>query len=181
MAGATTVYAFALPTVGGDADLWGGFLNQNWNDLDALLAGTGELDGVKIINGDLQATLLAADEVTILAGTGTLEELTVVDKLQLAGIVDEGIQTKTGTSPTIGPSGGGPINEWTPGNSSNSPGVTLDPGEYVTLIIHMGTGTISWSGVTWIGGTPSLISATTNICEFFRVGATTFGMYAGAI
>lgn len=33
----TTNFAFNLPTVGGDADNWGGFLNGNWTSLDALL------------------------------------------------------------------------------------------------------------------------------------------------
>jgi microcystin-dependent protein len=33
----TTNYAFSLPTVGADDELWGGFLNANWTALDTLL------------------------------------------------------------------------------------------------------------------------------------------------
>lgn len=48
---ATTNYSWNKPTVGGDEDAWGGYLNSNWDDLDTLLGGVtatefGHLDGV---------------------------------------------------------------------------------------------------------------------------------------
>jgi len=35
----TTNYSWNKPTVGGDEDAWGGFLNGNWDALDTLLGG----------------------------------------------------------------------------------------------------------------------------------------------
>ena len=35
----TTNYSWNKPTVGGDEDAWGGFLNDNWDDIDTLLGG----------------------------------------------------------------------------------------------------------------------------------------------
>jgi hypothetical protein len=37
MATQTVNYSFDLPTVGGDSDIWGGFLNVNWSDIDGIL------------------------------------------------------------------------------------------------------------------------------------------------
>jgi len=36
----TTTYSFQKPTVGGDEDAWGGYLNANWDSVDDLLDGT---------------------------------------------------------------------------------------------------------------------------------------------
>jgi len=51
MPASTTNYSWNLPTVGGDEDAWGGFLNTNWTNLDTLLGGVsqaefGYVDGV---------------------------------------------------------------------------------------------------------------------------------------
>lgn len=40
MATTTTTYSFNKPTVGGDEDAWGGYLNSNWDSVDDLLDGT---------------------------------------------------------------------------------------------------------------------------------------------
>ena len=40
MATNTTTYSFQKPTVGGDEDAWGGYLNANWDSVDDLLDGT---------------------------------------------------------------------------------------------------------------------------------------------
>jgi len=40
MPASTTTYSFNKPVVGGDDDTWGGFLNDNWDDIDDLLDGT---------------------------------------------------------------------------------------------------------------------------------------------
>jgi len=37
MATQTPNFSFELPEVGADTDVWGGFLNSNWSDLDTLL------------------------------------------------------------------------------------------------------------------------------------------------
>lgn len=52
----TTNFGFTKPTVGGDADVWGGSTNNNWDTLDALLGPTGNaIDNYNaIINGDFE-------------------------------------------------------------------------------------------------------------------------------
>jgi hypothetical protein len=35
----TTNYSWNKPTVGGDEDAWGGYLNGNWDSVDTLLGG----------------------------------------------------------------------------------------------------------------------------------------------
>ena len=53
----TTNYSWNKPTVGGDEDAWGGYLNGNWDSLDTLLGGvtTAEL---AVLNG---ATVTTAE------------------------------------------------------------------------------------------------------------------------
>ena len=54
----TTNYSWNKPTVGGDEDAWGGYLNGNWDSLDTLLGGvtTAELsilDGATVTTAEL--------------------------------------------------------------------------------------------------------------------------------
>src|SRR5690554_6575994 len=50
--GITANYSFTLPEVGASQDNWGGKLNQNWDDVDGVLAG---------IEGDVSARILLSD------------------------------------------------------------------------------------------------------------------------
>lgn len=45
MATATTTYSFSMPAEGGDDDVWGGLLNDNWDALDDFLTATFDLSG----------------------------------------------------------------------------------------------------------------------------------------
>lgn len=64
--GSTTVYTFNLPEVGGADSTWGGLLNSNWSQLDALLSGTNALTSLlltgRVLSGDgaVSAPFLAA-------------------------------------------------------------------------------------------------------------------------
>jgi hypothetical protein len=54
----TTNYSWNKPTVGGDEDAWGGFLNGNWDALDTLLGGVTNtefqiLDGATVSTAEL--------------------------------------------------------------------------------------------------------------------------------
>ena len=58
----TTNYSWNKPTVGGDEDAWGGYLNGNWDSLDTLLGGVSNA------------------ELSVLSGlTATTAELNYVD------------------------------------------------------------------------------------------------------
>ena len=83
MATTTTTYSFQKPTVGGDEDLWGGYLNANWDKTDDLLDGTTAIapnltaGSWKI--GGVAVTVTAA-ELNLLDGvTATTAELNYVD------------------------------------------------------------------------------------------------------
>src|SRR5210317_1740301 len=75
MATTTTNYSFNKPTVGGDEDAWGGYLNGNWDTLDTLLGGvtTAELG---ILDG---ATVTTAELNTLDGITATVTELNYND------------------------------------------------------------------------------------------------------
>ena len=71
----TTNYSFNKPTVGGDEDAWGGYLNGNWDTLDTLLGGVttaelGILDGATVTTAELNY-----NDITTL---GTVEASKVV-------------------------------------------------------------------------------------------------------
>ena len=58
----TTNYSWNKPTVGGDEDAWGGYLNGNWDSLDTRLGGVSNA------------------ELSVLSGlTATTAELNYVD------------------------------------------------------------------------------------------------------
>jgi len=54
----TTNYSWNKPTVGGDEDAWGGYINGNWDSLDTLLGGVSNaelsiLDGATVTTAEL--------------------------------------------------------------------------------------------------------------------------------
>ena len=71
----TTNYSWNKPTVGGDEDAWGGYLNGNWDSLDTLLGGVTNAE-LSILDG---ATVTTA-ELNLLDGvTATTAELNYND------------------------------------------------------------------------------------------------------
>jgi hypothetical protein len=181
MADTTPSYSFSLPTVGGDSDAWGGFLNQNWSSLDDLLNGTTALTSVKIITGD-------GDFDTLSARDGTLNGMTIeasavaATNLSAAGYIQEGVQTISGTTPVLNPTDDGTLITWTlTSGVQHAPVVVLDNGQNCTLLVNSGTGTIAWSGIEWINGTPPLEANKVNFYEFFKVGTITYGAGVGFV
>ena len=83
MATTTTTYSFQKPTVGGDEDAWGGYLNANWDSVDDLLDGTTAI-APNLTLGSWQvggvAVTATAAELNLLDGvTATTAELNYVD------------------------------------------------------------------------------------------------------
>ena len=83
MATTTTTYSFQKPTVGGDEDAWGGYLNANWDSVDDLLDGTTAI-APNLTAGSWQvggvAVTATAAELNLLDGvTATTAELNFVD------------------------------------------------------------------------------------------------------
>ena len=84
----TTNYSWNKPTVGGDEDAWGGFLNGNWDAVDTLLGGVTNtefqiLDGATVTTAELNildGVTSTAAELNLLDGvTATTAELNYVD------------------------------------------------------------------------------------------------------
>ena len=84
----TTNYSFNKPVVGGDEDSWGGYINGNFDTLDALLGGVTNaelsiLDGATVTTAELNildGVTATAAELNILDGvTATTAELNYVD------------------------------------------------------------------------------------------------------
>src|SRR5210317_1003262 len=73
MATTTTTYSFNKPTVGGDEDAWGGYLNGNWDSVDDLLDGTTPVTGIDINSGSIDGTAIGAAS----ASTGAFTDVTV--------------------------------------------------------------------------------------------------------
>lgn len=98
---ATVGYQFSLPTVAGDASVWGGFLNDNWTKLDNLLRGATALVGTRTNNGQLLGTTaLVAGHV--FSGVATFSgQLAVVNTSNLAPT-----PTSTGHAAQFGPTNG---------------------------------------------------------------------------
>lgn len=182
MATTTTSYSFSLPTVGGDSDLWGGFNNANWSALDGILDGTTPIDGADLNNVDLHATTADINGGTI-DGTvigATTPAAATVDSLTVDKTIIEGVTSISGTSPTINPATAGTVITWTlTAGVSHTPAVSMVSGEAVTLLVTSSTGSITWSGVTWLGGTPSMAPSKVNVFQFFKVGTTVYGTFAG--
>lgn len=85
MPSSTTNYSWNLPTVGGDEDAWGGYLNTNWSGLDTLLGGVNAtefaiLNGATVTTAELNlldgVTWTLADYNTL---TSTAAELNILD------------------------------------------------------------------------------------------------------
>ena len=104
MPATTTNYSWNKPTVGGDEDAWGGFLNGNWDALDTLLGGVTNtefqiLDGATVTTAELNildGVTSTAAELNLLDGvTATTAELNYVDGVTSA------IQTQLNAKGTV--------------------------------------------------------------------------------
>lgn len=69
----TPSYNFYLPTVGGDTNAWGGYLNSNWSDVDDLLDGTTPVSGIDINGGTIDGTPIGAT----VTSTGAFSSATI--------------------------------------------------------------------------------------------------------
>ena len=85
----TTNYSWNKPTVGGDEDAWGGYLNGNWDSLDTLLGGVSNaelsvLDGLTATTAELNYV----DGVTSAIQTQLDAKLSSVDLSAYTGDVN---------------------------------------------------------------------------------------------
>lgn len=69
----TTTYSLQKPTVGGDEDAWGGYINSNLDTIDDLLDGTTPVTGIDINSGSIDGTPIGAAS----ASTGNFSTLSI--------------------------------------------------------------------------------------------------------
>ena len=60
----TTTYSLQKPTVGGDEDAWGGYINSNLDAIDDLLDGTTPVTGIDINSGAIDGTPIGANSAS---------------------------------------------------------------------------------------------------------------------
>lgn len=99
MATNTASYSFLKPTVGGDSNVWGGYLNSNWDDVDDLFDGTSPVTGIDINGGSIDNTPIGAAS----ASTGVFTTMTATAAM-MAGADDttQGIVNIYGAAVTDG-------------------------------------------------------------------------------
>jgi len=84
MALQTPIHGFDLPTIGGDVDIWGDFLNTNWSDLDTLLAIDATATFLPVTGGTMTG------QITLVGGGSGFDAVTV-DEADAAASVAAGI------------------------------------------------------------------------------------------
>ena len=204
----TTNYSWNKPTVGGDEDAWGGYLNGNWDSLDTLLGGVSNAE-LSVLDG-LTATTA---ELNILDGvTATATELNYVDGVTSAiqtqldakvgatytGDVDitgelivdsynETYAALSGTTPAVDCEAGNMFALSTTGNTtftfSNPPASGTGYG-FTLKLTAGGTHTITYpASVDWAGATApdAPASGETDVLVFITHdgGTTWYGFLAG--
>ena len=90
----TTNYSWNKPSVGGDEDAWGGYLNGNWDSVDTLLGGVTTAQ-FAVLNG---LTATTADLNLLDGVTATTVELNYVDGVTSA--IQTQINAKVGATYT---------------------------------------------------------------------------------
>lgn len=109
MPSTTTTYSFQKPTVTGDEDDWGGYLNANWDALDDLLDGTTVIDGGPVIE-DTMTIVDPADNTkavkfdlgaNVTTGNTRILYIPDVDGTVTLNAANQTLSNKTLTNPTI--------------------------------------------------------------------------------
>lgn len=165
----TAVFSFSLPSVGGDDDDWGGFLNGNWNALDTILNGTFDGEGVRTsTHFNIDALSGARNTFTDVTSIGMAGNITEnVNTLETSGTVD--IDPANGTVQTIAMTGDASITS------------SLTTGEFVTLLItSVDANTVTWPSMRWMyGNEPNLSTTADNYIQLWNIGGQLYGSYIG--
>jgi len=107
----TTTYSFQKPTVSGDEDAWGGYLNANWDKTDDLFDGTTPVTGIDINSGSIDGTAIGANSASTGAFT-TIVGTTLNLSTGLAANLDtngQDIVTSSNADLDLAPNGTGKV------------------------------------------------------------------------
>jgi hypothetical protein len=178
----TTNYSWNKPTVGGDEDAWGGYLNGNWDSLDTLLGGvtTAEfayLDVTTLGTTEASKAVTADANGVVTFDNGISEEYTAVTSTTNATTVN--LQDGTNFSHTL--------TENTTFTFSN-PATSGKVSSFTLKIVQDASAsgyTVTWpAAVDWPSATAPTLTTTASAVDYFVFithdgGTTWYGFTAG--
>jgi hypothetical protein len=197
----TTNYSWNKPTVGGDEDAWGGYLNGNWDSVDTLLGGVTNtefliLDGATITTAELNyvSGVTSAIQTQIDAKIGA----TYTGNVDITGefIADSynesyAAVTSSGNATTINCETGNTfshtLTEDTTFTFSNPPASGTGYSFTLKIVQDSTARTITWpASVDWAAATAPTISTGSgevDVFVFFTTdgGTTFYGFTAGQV
>lgn len=198
----TTTFSFNKPTVGGDEDAWGGYLNGNWDSVDDLLDGTTaiqpnltsgswQVGGVTITATGaelnyLDITTLGTSEASKVVTADANGDVILAAELK-ATSYNESYVSLSGTTPSVDCEAGNVFALSTTGNTtftfSNPPASGTGYG-FILKLTAGGTHTVSWpASVDWAAATApdAPASGETDVLGFLTYdgGTTWYGFLAG--
>ena len=198
----TTTFSFNKPTVGGDEDAWGGYLNGNWDSVDDLLDGTTaiqpnltsgswQVGGVTITATGaelnyLDITTLGTSEASKVVTADVNGDVILAAELK-ATSYNESYVSLSGTTPSVDCEAGNVFALSTTGNTtftfSNPPASGTGYG-FILKLTAGGTHTVSWpASVDWAAATApdAPASGETDVLGFLTYdgGTTWYGFLAG--
>ena len=197
----TTNYSWNKPTVGGDEDAWGGYLNGNWDSLDTLLGGVTNtefeiLDGAVISTAELNyldgVTSAIQTQIDAKMGATYTGDVDITGEL-IADSYNETYAAVTSTSNATtvnceaGNSFSHTLTENTTFTFSNPPASGTSYTFSIEIIQDASASgfTVTWpASVDWPAATAPTLTATASAKDIFvfttRDGGTTFyGFTAG--
>lgn len=162
----TTNFALVKPEVGASEDTWGGKINDNFDDIDTLLAARATLTGVE-----------------------TLTNKTLTDPAITGTILEDIYTISDGAAFEIDP-GNGSVQLITLGASRTPKATNMAAGEAVTLMVDDGSAyTLTWtdstfggSGVVWKtdgGVAPTLNTTGYTVIVLWKVSTQVYGARVG--
>jgi hypothetical protein len=192
---ATTInYSWNKPTVGGDEDAWGGYLNGNWDSLDTLLGGVTSaefaiLDGATVTTVELNysdITTLGTSEASKVVTADANGDVLFSEEIK-AKSYNETAASLSGTTPSVDCEIGNVFYLSTAGNTTftfSNPPATGTAYGFTLKITAGGTHTLTWpASVDWAGGTApdAPASGETDVLVFFTHdgGTNWYGFQAG--
>jgi len=197
----TTNYSWNKPTVGGDEDAWGGYINGNWDSLDTLLGGVSNaelsiLDGATVTTAELNyvsgVTSAIQTQIDAKMGAAYTGDVDITGEL-IADSYNETYAAVTSSSNATtvnchsGNSFSHTLTENTTFTFSNPPASGTSYTFSIEIIQDSGASgyTVTWpSSVDWPAATAPTLTATASAKDIFvfttRDGGTNwYGFTAG--
>jgi hypothetical protein len=150
---------------------------------------TNAVSTVKVANGAITDVKLATDSVTTskIANTSVTTEklqtgIGLTNPVITGSIVEDIFTITDGASVALDPANG-TVQLWTLGANRSPTATNFVNGQTMTLMINDGTAfTITWPGVTWVGGTaPTLALTGFTVIQLWEANNILYGALVGSV